>query len=131
MIRAALPSPAQGIWHLGVVPIRAYALCILAGIFVAVADGLASFSLGTSGGDTVVTSGSDTIVVDLPYRVMTSYDGLTWTEREVPATYAWSCVAYGANGFIVLANGDGGGQQAMTSTDGLDRKSTRLNSSHT
>lgn len=28
--------PAQGVWHLGPVPIRAYALCILAGIFTAV-----------------------------------------------------------------------------------------------
>ncbi|WP_432573260.1 prolipoprotein diacylglyceryl transferase [Kineococcus sp. SYSU DK005] len=29
---AALPSPTQGVWHLGPVPLRAYALCILAGI---------------------------------------------------------------------------------------------------
>ena len=27
-----IPSPAQGVWHLGPVPIRAYALCIVAGI---------------------------------------------------------------------------------------------------
>lgn len=32
---AYLPSPPQGVWHLGPVPIRAYALCILAGIAVA------------------------------------------------------------------------------------------------
>lgn len=30
-----LPSPPQGVWHLGPLPIRAYALCILAGIAVA------------------------------------------------------------------------------------------------
>ncbi|MGW0609077.1 prolipoprotein diacylglyceryl transferase [Streptomyces sp. NPDC002788] len=36
MILAYLPSPSQGVWHLGPVPIRAYALCILAGIFTAV-----------------------------------------------------------------------------------------------
>jgi prolipoprotein diacylglyceryl transferase len=36
MILAAIPSPAQGVWHLGPIPIRAYALCILAGIVVAV-----------------------------------------------------------------------------------------------
>ncbi|WP_211241254.1 prolipoprotein diacylglyceryl transferase [Pseudonocardia spinosispora] len=30
-----LPSPPQSVWHLGPVPIRAYALCILAGILVA------------------------------------------------------------------------------------------------
>nr|WP_197079658.1 prolipoprotein diacylglyceryl transferase [Corynebacterium kalinowskii] len=33
---AYLPSPPQGVWHLGPVPIRAYALCIVAGILVAI-----------------------------------------------------------------------------------------------
>ncbi|MDP9393437.1 MAG: prolipoprotein diacylglyceryl transferase [Actinomycetota bacterium] len=33
---ASLPSPDQGVWHLGPLPIRAYALCIIAGIVVAV-----------------------------------------------------------------------------------------------
>jgi len=32
----AIPSPAQGVWHLGPFPVRAYALCILAGIVVSV-----------------------------------------------------------------------------------------------
>ena len=32
---ASIPSPTQAVWHLGPVPIRAYALCIVAGIFVA------------------------------------------------------------------------------------------------
>src|SRR5674476_393221 len=31
-----IPSPPQAVWHLGPFPIRAYALCILAGIGVAV-----------------------------------------------------------------------------------------------
>lgn len=35
-IAASIPSPDHGVWHLGPVPVRAYALCILAGIFVAV-----------------------------------------------------------------------------------------------
>ncbi|MGA6161114.1 prolipoprotein diacylglyceryl transferase [Amycolatopsis magusensis] len=33
---AVIPSPAQGVWHLGPIPVRAYALCIVAGILVAV-----------------------------------------------------------------------------------------------
>src|SRR5439155_25653209 len=33
---AYLPSPSQGVWHLGPVPIRAYALCIVAGIVAAI-----------------------------------------------------------------------------------------------
>jgi len=31
-----IPSPSQGVWHLGPFPIRAYALCILLGIVVAI-----------------------------------------------------------------------------------------------
>ncbi|MCR3750012.1 prolipoprotein diacylglyceryl transferase [Lentzea californiensis] len=35
MLLAAIPSPIQGVWHLGPMPIRAYAFCIIAGILVA------------------------------------------------------------------------------------------------
>ncbi|HEV7212641.1 MAG TPA: prolipoprotein diacylglyceryl transferase [Blastococcus sp.] len=35
-VLASLPSPTQGVWHLGPLPIRAYALCIIAGIVAAV-----------------------------------------------------------------------------------------------
>jgi prolipoprotein diacylglyceryl transferase len=31
-----IPSPTQGVWDLGPIPVRAYAMCILAGIIVAV-----------------------------------------------------------------------------------------------
>lgn len=36
MTTLTIPSPAQGVWHLGPVPIRGYALCIIAGIVVAI-----------------------------------------------------------------------------------------------
>jgi hypothetical protein len=39
---AYLPSPTQSVWHLGPLPIHAYALCIVTGIVVALrvaADG--------------------------------------------------------------------------------------------
>jgi prolipoprotein diacylglyceryl transferase len=36
---AYLPSPANGVWHLGPVPVRAYAFCILLGVVVAVVWG--------------------------------------------------------------------------------------------
>jgi prolipoprotein diacylglyceryl transferase len=35
-VPAAIPSPTTGVWHLGPFPLRAYALCILVGIGVAV-----------------------------------------------------------------------------------------------
>ncbi|MGB9376262.1 MAG: prolipoprotein diacylglyceryl transferase, partial [Mycobacteriales bacterium] len=39
MILASIPSPSTGVWHLGPVPIRAYALCIIAGVIAAVVIG--------------------------------------------------------------------------------------------
>lgn len=38
-VLAAIPSPDRGVWFIGPVPIRAYALCIIAGIVVAVVWG--------------------------------------------------------------------------------------------
>ena len=35
-ILASIPSPTRSVWHLGPLPIRAYALCIIAGIVLAV-----------------------------------------------------------------------------------------------
>ncbi|HZB18750.1 MAG TPA: prolipoprotein diacylglyceryl transferase family protein, partial [Blastococcus sp.] len=34
-VLAAIPSPTQGVWELGPLPLRAYALCIVAGIVAA------------------------------------------------------------------------------------------------
>ena len=39
MLLASFPSPTQGVWYLGPVPIRAYALCIIAGIIAALVIG--------------------------------------------------------------------------------------------
>jgi phosphatidylglycerol---prolipoprotein diacylglyceryl transferase len=33
---ASIPSPSQGVWHIGDLPIRAYALCIIIGIIAAI-----------------------------------------------------------------------------------------------
>lgn len=35
-VLAYIPSPARGVWHLGPIPIRAYALCIITGIIIAI-----------------------------------------------------------------------------------------------
>jgi prolipoprotein diacylglyceryl transferase len=39
LLPAHIPSPPEGVWHLGPLPIRGYALCIILGIIVAVAVG--------------------------------------------------------------------------------------------
>ncbi len=36
LVPLSIPSPDQGVWHLGPLPVRAYALCIIAGILAAV-----------------------------------------------------------------------------------------------
>jgi prolipoprotein diacylglyceryl transferase len=36
VLLASIPSPSQGVWHLGPIPLRAYAFCIMLGIIVAV-----------------------------------------------------------------------------------------------
>ena len=36
MLLMSLPSPAQGVWYVGPLPIRAYALCIIVGIVAAI-----------------------------------------------------------------------------------------------
>ena len=33
---ASIPSPSRSVWHLGPFPLRAYALCILADVLIAV-----------------------------------------------------------------------------------------------
>lgn len=35
-MRSSIPSPSQGVWHLGPFPVRAYAMAILLGVVVAV-----------------------------------------------------------------------------------------------
>lgn len=75
---AAIPSPPQGVWYLGPIPIRAYALCIIAGIFVAV--WLTRRRYVARGGDADVVL--DAAMVAVPagiiggrlYHVATDYD---------------------------------------------------------
>ena len=39
MLLASIPSPSEGVWHLGGFPLRGYALCIVAGILIAIVVG--------------------------------------------------------------------------------------------
>ena len=39
LLPLSIPSPSQGVWHLGPIPLRGYALCILLGIFAGYALG--------------------------------------------------------------------------------------------
>lgn len=50
---ANIPSPPQGVWYLGPIPIRAYALCIIAGIIVAMAVSMRRYSARGGNPETV------------------------------------------------------------------------------
>jgi prolipoprotein diacylglyceryl transferase len=50
MLPLQIPSPAQGVWHLGALPIRAYAIAILLGIAAAVFIAIRRFTRRTGGG---------------------------------------------------------------------------------
>jgi hypothetical protein len=74
------------------------------GRFVAVACGVNSSACNT-------TIGS---------RVMTSENGLTWTNRTADAVRQWQSVTYAAGLFVAVADGgNSSGSRVMTSPDGL------------
>lgn len=104
----SLPSPSKGVWYLGPVPLRAYSLCILAGVFLAVWWGERRYQRVGGAKDTVV----DTAIVAVPvgilgaraYHVVTSpeaYFGPEGSLANIPLIWhgglgIWGGVAAGA-----------------------------------
>lgn len=78
MILANIPSPPQGVWHIGPLPLRAYALCIIAGMLVALWLTLRRYTARGGNPDTVW----DAAIVAIPagiiggriYHVITDAD---------------------------------------------------------
>ncbi len=74
---AAIPSPPQGVWYLGPVPLRGYALCIIAGIIAAIWIGQKRYQ--QRGGDPNVVLDAALIAVPAGiiggrlYHVITDY----------------------------------------------------------
>lgn len=77
-ILAYIPSPPQGVWHLGPLPIRAYALWIVAGIVVAIL--LTQRRYQARGGDGELVYDASIVVIicgiigGRAYHVMTDYN---------------------------------------------------------
>ncbi|WP_342319996.1 prolipoprotein diacylglyceryl transferase [Corynebacterium mayonis] len=77
-ILANIPSPPQGVWYIGPVPIRAYALCIITGIVVALWLTIRRYTARGGNPDVVW----DAAIVAIPagivggrlYHVITDYD---------------------------------------------------------
>lgn len=118
-LAASIPSPSQGVWHLGPVPLRAYALAIIAGIIAAA--WLTSKRWAARGGDPeeVITitywAVPFGIVGGRIYHVFSSPDAY-WGEGGEPirALYIWQgglgiwgAVALGAVGAYIGCRREG------------------------
>jgi prolipoprotein diacylglyceryl transferase len=111
----SIPSPGEGIWYLGPVPIRAYALCIIAGIIAAIWIGERRWvARGGRAGEV-----SDLAVWAVPfglvggrlYHVITDWE-LYFGEGQNPVTAlyiwrgglgVWGAIAMGALGVVIGA----------------------------
>lgn len=94
MTLAFIPSPDQGVWHLGPFPVRAYALCIIAGVIAAIWLGEKRWVArgGTRGqiGDISVWAIPFGLVGGRLYHVLTDYQLYFGEGRDpVTALYVW------------------------------------------
>ena len=75
---ASIPSPSRSVWHLGPFPLRAYALCILAGVLIAVWWTSRRYRARGGDGDTVLDAAMLGVPVGILgarlYHVITSPD---------------------------------------------------------
>ncbi|GAA0413032.1 prolipoprotein diacylglyceryl transferase 1 [Acrocarpospora corrugata] len=93
---AYIPSPSQGVWNLGPIPIRAYALCIVLGVVVAVWIGerrwRARGGLPGTITDLAVWAVPFGLVGGRLYHVITDwqlYFGADAPNRPIDALYIW------------------------------------------
>jgi prolipoprotein diacylglyceryl transferase len=90
-VLASIPSPSEGVLHLGPLPIRAYALCILAGAIIAVILGERRWVArgGEKGviADMAATAVPAGLVGSRIYHVITSPDA--YLKDPVEALYIW------------------------------------------
>lgn len=114
MTLAQIPSPPQGVWYLGPLPIRAYAVCIIIGILVGLWITLRRYTARGGNPDMVW----DAAIVAIPagiiggrlYHVMTDYDKYfgpgrnPWDALNITAggLGIWGAVALGGVAVWVL-----------------------------
>lgn len=110
VLPAAIPSPSQGVWYLGPVPIRAYALAILLGIVVALWMTARRFTERGGDADTVLEIGFWAVPFGILggriYHVLSSPDAYFGPEGNPAKVIAvwegglgiWGAIALGAVG---------------------------------
>ncbi|WP_036492984.1 MULTISPECIES: prolipoprotein diacylglyceryl transferase [Nocardioides] len=111
----SIPSPSQGTWEIGPFPLRAYALCIIAGIMVAIWIGERRWVArgGTAGeiADLAVWGVPFGLVGGRIYHVLTDWQLYFGEDRNpVTALYiwrgglgVWGAIALGALGVVIGA----------------------------
>ena len=105
-VLANFPSPPQGVWHLGPIPIRAYALCIITGIIVALTLTLRRYK--ARGGDPDMVW--DAAIVAIPagiiggrtYHVVTDYDSYFGPGKDPWQVFNFSAGGLGIMGAVAL-----------------------------
>ncbi len=111
----SIPSPSEGVWHLGPVPVRAYALCIVAGVIAAIWIGDRRWR--ARGGrpeevaDIALWAVPFGIVGARLYHVLTDYDryfgadGNPWEALYLwrGGLGVWGAIALGAVGALIAA----------------------------
>ncbi|WIM66924.1 prolipoprotein diacylglyceryl transferase [Corynebacterium breve] len=111
---ANIPSPPQGVWYLGPIPLRAYAICIIIGMLVALSLTVRRYR--AKGGDVDVVW--DAAIVAIPvgiiggrlYHVITDYDKYfgpgknPWDAFNISAggLGIWGAIALGGLGVWIL-----------------------------
>lgn len=127
---ASIPSPSQGVWYLGPIPIRAYALCIVLGVIVAVWIGERRWRARGGAPGTI----TDLAVWAVPfglvggrlYHVITDwqlYFGSEAPNRPVDALFIWKgglgiwgAIALGAVGVLIACRQRGISFSAVADT---------------
>jgi prolipoprotein diacylglyceryl transferase len=110
-----IPSPSTGVWHIGAFPLRAYALCIIAGIIVAMI--IATRRWQARGG--TADSMEMMVVVGVPfgivgarlYHVITDYELYFGPGRQPLNAFkiwegglgVWGAIAFGVLGGYLVA----------------------------
>jgi prolipoprotein diacylglyceryl transferase len=107
MSAAFLPSPARAVWHLGPVPVRAYAICVVLGVLVALL--VADRRYRSRGGRAGLILDVATLAVPLGLIGARAYSVLTNYQLYVGHRHDWTSILQIWDGGIGIPGAVAGG----------------------